>query len=111
MPVRAPMSGPTSMATVNDTGATVVPQREGSGGPLIFSDPPRRSPVACALITGITGQDGQYLAELLHEKAYTVFGLVKGQANPKAETLQRELPFVEIIHGDLQDLPSLVQAL
>jgi GDPmannose 4,6-dehydratase len=67
--------------------------------------------VACALITGITGQDGQYLAELLHEKAYTVFGLVKGQANPKAETLQRELPFVEIIHGDLQDLPSLVQAL
>jgi GDPmannose 4,6-dehydratase len=67
--------------------------------------------VPCALITGITGQDGQYLAELLHEKGYTVFGLVKGQANPKAETLQRELPFVEIINGDLQDLPSLVQAL
>jgi GDPmannose 4,6-dehydratase len=67
--------------------------------------------VACALITGITGQDGQYLAELLHEKGYTVFGLVKGQANPKAEMLQRELPFVEIISGDLQDLPSLVQAL
>ena len=67
--------------------------------------------MACALITGITGQDGQYLAELLHEKAYTVFGLVKGQANPKAEMLQRELPFVEIINGDLQDLPSLVQAL
>ncbi|MDQ1424034.1 MAG: GDPmannose 4,6-dehydratase [Acidimicrobiaceae bacterium] len=67
--------------------------------------------MACALITGITGQDGQYLAELLHEKGYTVFGLVKGQANPKAEMLQRELPFVEIISGDLQDLPSLVQAL
>jgi GDPmannose 4,6-dehydratase len=67
--------------------------------------------VPCALITGITGQDGQYLAELLHEKGYTVFGLVKGQANPKAETLQRELPFVEIVNGDLQDLPSLVQAL
>jgi GDPmannose 4,6-dehydratase len=67
--------------------------------------------VACALITGITGQDGQYLAALLHERAYTVFGLVKGQANPKAEMLQRELPFVEIINGDLQDLPSLVQAL
>ncbi len=67
--------------------------------------------MACALITGITGQDGQYLAELLHENGYTVFGLVKGQANPKAEMLQRELPFVEIINGDLQDLPSLVQAL
>jgi GDPmannose 4,6-dehydratase len=64
-----------------------------------------------ALITGITGQDGQYLAELLHEKEYTVFGLVKGQANPKAEMIQRELPFVEIVNGDLQDLPSLVQAL
>jgi GDPmannose 4,6-dehydratase len=67
--------------------------------------------VACALITGITGQDGQYLAELLHDKSYAVYGLVKGQANPKAEMIQRELPFVEIINGDLQDLPSLVQAL
>ncbi|MBA2439020.1 MAG: GDP-mannose 4,6-dehydratase, partial [Acidimicrobiia bacterium] len=32
-----------------------------------------------ALVTGITGQDGQYLAELLHERGYEVFGLVKGQ--------------------------------
>ncbi len=64
-----------------------------------------------ALITGITGQDGQYLAELLASKGYEVFGLLKGQNNPKAEMLQTELPFVELIPGDLQDLTSLVSAL
>ncbi len=64
-----------------------------------------------ALITGITGQDGQYLAELLHSKNYKVFGLIKGQNNPKLEALQTELPFVELVSGDLQDLSSLVAAL
>jgi GDPmannose 4,6-dehydratase len=64
-----------------------------------------------ALITGITGQDGQFLAELLHQKDYEVFGLVKGQNNPKAALIQSELPFVELISGDLQDLPSLIGAL
>ncbi|MEP6659188.1 MAG: GDP-mannose 4,6-dehydratase [Acidimicrobiales bacterium] len=64
-----------------------------------------------ALITGITGQDGQYLAEFLHTKGYEVFGLVKGQNNPKAQMLTDELPFVELMHGDLQDLPSLVAVL
>jgi GDPmannose 4,6-dehydratase len=61
-----------------------------------------------ALITGITGQDGQYLAELLHTKGYQVFGLVKGQNNPKAPMIQSELPFVELVSGDLQDLTSLI---
>jgi len=64
-----------------------------------------------ALITGITGQDGQYLAELLNDNGYEVFGLLKGQNNPKAELINAELPFVELVPGDLQDLPSLVQAL
>ena len=64
-----------------------------------------------ALITGITGQDGQFLAELLHAKGYQVFGLIKGQNNPKGELIQAELPFVELVSGDLQDLPSLVTAL
>src|SRR6266508_89294 len=64
-----------------------------------------------ALITGITGQDGQYLAELLNGNGYEVFGLLKGQNNPKAEMINAELPFVELVPGDLQDLPSLVQAL
>ncbi len=64
-----------------------------------------------ALITGITGQDGQFLAELLHAKGYQVFGLIKGQNNPKGELIQAGLPFVELVSGDLQDLPSLVTAL
>ena len=64
-----------------------------------------------ALITGITGQDGQYLAEFLHTKGYDVHGLIKGQQNPRAERLTDELPFVEHVNGDLQDLPSLVAAL
>ncbi len=64
-----------------------------------------------ALITGITGQDGQHLAEFLHSKGYETFGLVKGQANPKAELLAQELPYVELVSGDLADLPSLVATL
>jgi GDPmannose 4,6-dehydratase len=64
-----------------------------------------------ALITGITGQDGQFLAEFLQAKGYQVFGLIKGQNNPKGDGIQAELPYVELVPGDLQDLPSLVAAL
>jgi len=64
-----------------------------------------------AFITGITGQDGQHLAEFLHAKGYEVFGMVKGQNNPRAELLRDHLPFVEAVPGDLADLPSLVSAL
>ena len=38
-----------------------------------------------ALITGITGQDGLYLAELLLDKGYEVYGLIRGQNNPKRD--------------------------
>jgi GDPmannose 4,6-dehydratase len=64
-----------------------------------------------AFITGITGQDGQHLAEFLHGKGYEVFGLVKGQNNPRMNSLRDEFPFVEPVPGDLADLPSLVKAL
>ena len=64
-----------------------------------------------AFVTGITGQDGQHLAEFLHSKGYQVFGMVKGQNNPKAELLRDEFPYVEIVPGDLADLPSLVKAM
>ena len=64
-----------------------------------------------ALITGITGQDGQFLAELLHSRGYEVFGMIKGQNNPKGDLIQAELPYVELVSGDLTDLPSLVAAL
>ena len=64
-----------------------------------------------AFITGITGQDGRHLAEFLHGKGYKVFGMMKGQHNPRAELLRDEFPYVEIIPGDLTDLTSLVTAL
>lgn len=64
-----------------------------------------------AFITGITGQDGRHLAEFLHEQGYDVFGMVKGQNNPRAEAVIDEMPFVELVSGDLADLPSLVAAL
>lgn len=64
-----------------------------------------------AFITGITGQDGQHLAEFLHAKGYEVFGMVKGQNNPKFNMMRDEFPYVEPIPGDLADLPSLVKAL
>src|SRR5829696_283090 len=64
-----------------------------------------------AFITGITGQDGQHLAAFLHGQGYDVFGMVKGQSNPKAAAVVDAMPFVELVPGDLADLPSLVKAL
>ena len=64
-----------------------------------------------AFVTGITGQDGQHLAEFLHSQGYHVFGMVKGQNNPRVEALQTEMPFIELVSGDLADLPSIVSAM
>jgi GDPmannose 4,6-dehydratase len=64
-----------------------------------------------AFITGVTGQDGQHLAEFLHSKDYEVFGMVKGQNNPRMTMMRDEFPYVEPVPGDLADLPSLVKAL
>jgi GDPmannose 4,6-dehydratase len=64
-----------------------------------------------ALITGITGQDGRYLSEFLAGKGYQVFGLVHGQANPKVRLVQEENPRLELVEGDLRDLPSLIAAI
>jgi len=64
-----------------------------------------------AFITGITGQDGRHLAEFLLTKGYKVYGMMKGQHNPRAELLRDEFPEVEVVPGDLTDLTSLVTAL
>ena len=62
-----------------------------------------------ALITGVTGQDGLYLAELLLGKGYEVYGLVRGQNNPKVEIVSR-IPGLKLLFGDLTDLSSLLRA-
>ena len=59
-----------------------------------------------ALITGITGQDGLYLGELLVAKGYEVFGLVRGQNNPQVATGRALIPGVTLLEGDLTDLPA-----
>lgn len=64
-----------------------------------------------ALITGITGQDGLYLAELLLSKGYEVYGLVRGQNNPKFDMVQALLPDVKLLTGDLTDVSSLTRVL
>ena len=64
-----------------------------------------------ALITGITGQDGYHLSELLNSKGYKVFGLIRGQQNPKKQIVETELPYVNLIEGDLTDVASLVTAI
>ncbi len=61
-----------------------------------------------ALITGITGQDGSYLAEHLLAQGYEVYGLVRGQANPKRQQVEQLLPEVRIVEGDLLDQASLI---
>jgi GDPmannose 4,6-dehydratase len=63
-----------------------------------------------ALITGITGQDGLYLAELLLAKGYEVYGLIRGQNNPKFALVEQTVPEVKLVTGDLTDLASLLRA-
>lgn len=64
-----------------------------------------------ALITGITGQDGHHLSELLLEKQYKVFGLLNGQRNSRVEEFKTRFPEVILIGGDLSDFSSLYTAI
>ncbi|WP_370961708.1 GDP-mannose 4,6-dehydratase [Amycolatopsis sp. cg9] len=63
-----------------------------------------------ALITGITGQDGSYLAEYLLKLGYQVWGLVRGQANPRKLRISKLATELSFVHGDLLDQASLVAA-
>jgi GDPmannose 4,6-dehydratase len=61
-----------------------------------------------ALITGLTGQDGSYLAELLVSKGYQVFGLVRRSSTSNLERIHHLEGSVEIVSGDLLDQSSLM---
>ena len=67
-----------------------------------------------ALITGITGQDGSYLAKLLLQKGYRVFGLVRRSSTAENNELRLKwlgiAQDVQFIDGDITDLPSLIRA-
>ncbi len=64
-----------------------------------------------ALITGVTGQDGKHLSELLLAKGYEVFGMVNGQRQDDSKILNDEFPTVKQVRGDLTDSSSLVRVL
>lgn len=64
-----------------------------------------------AFITGLTGQDGSYLAELLHQKGYQVHGLLRRSSQPVEQRLGHLADFVKIEHGDLTDSLSLREIL
>ncbi len=63
------------------------------------------------LVTGCTGQDGPYLAGQLSEQGHQVWGLVRGNMSPKWDAVTRIVPGLQLIRGDLLDLPSLQSAL
>jgi len=82
--------------------------QEGKRGEMMAETVNSRSPVA--LITGITGQDGSYLAELLLEKGYKVYGLVRRHAVPYFPNIRHLLNRVVLVDADMADFSSLLSA-
>ncbi len=64
-----------------------------------------------ALITGLTGQDGSYLAELLLEKGYKVYGMVRRTSTVNFERIAHIQDDIEVVQGDLLDEMSLIHLL
>jgi GDPmannose 4,6-dehydratase len=64
-----------------------------------------------ALITGITGQDGSYLAEFLLSKGYRIFGIVRRVSTFNTKRIDHIFNKLKIYHGDLTDIGSLITAL
>jgi GDPmannose 4,6-dehydratase len=71
----------------------------------------REVDVSTALITGVTGQDGSYLAELLLSKGYRVVGMTRRTSTVTSERIEHLIGRLEIVQGDLLDQNSLTQAL
>ena len=64
-----------------------------------------------ALITGITGQDGSYLAELLLEKGYKVYGLMRRKSVVDYGNVDHIKDKIHFIYADMQDIVSLITAM
>ncbi len=64
-----------------------------------------------ALITGITGQDGSYLAEFLLSKGYEVYGMVRRTSTVRYERIEHIQNQLHIMQGDMGDLSSLISAI
>ena len=64
-----------------------------------------------ALVTGITGQDGSYLAELLLEKGYHVGGMLRRSSTETFERIEHIKDEIQFVHADLLDQMSLISAI
>ena len=64
-----------------------------------------------ALITGITGQDGSYLAELLLLKGYSVYGLVRSSSTDTLDRIDHLMDRITVVEGDMLDSGSLMRAI
>ena len=67
--------------------------------------------VTTAFITGITGQDGSYLAEFLLEKGYRVVGMTRRTSTDSMQRIEHLQDRIEFVQGDLLDQPSLISAI
>lgn len=63
-----------------------------------------------ALITGITGQDGSYLSELLLEKGYTVYGIIRRHSQINTQRIDHIFNRLNLIYGDMTDQTSIMNA-
>src|SRR5256885_4011366 len=81
--------------------------KQGEKRPKPTRDPAERQPRRTALVTGVTGQDGSYLAELLLAKGYDVVGVVRRTSHDSYERIGHLLDRVHIVPPDLLDQHSL----
>ncbi len=83
---------------------------------VCFSNGPLPSPIGDmkmtqrALITGLTGQDGSYLAESLLAKGYEVYGLVRRSSNDPMDRVRHIKDDIHVLAGDMSDQASLIDA-
>ncbi len=70
-----------------------------------------KSRAKCALITGLTGQDGSYLAELLLEQGYEVFGVVRRSSAEHFERIEHIQDRITLVQADLTDQVSMIDAI
>src|SRR5438132_3914473 len=81
--------------------------KQGEKRPKPTRDPAERQPRRTALVTGVTGQDGSYLAELLLEKGYDVVGVVRRTSHDSYERIGHLLDKIHVVPADLLDQHSL----
>ena len=65
------------------------------------------APLPRAIITGVTGQDGHYLVDLLRSNDYETWGVVRNLDSPQVKRLKLEFPFVQVVQGDLTSMASV----